>query len=171
VSEGDEAGPLTDRADYSLFVVTVTGRGGERGGCLAGFVTQCSIEPVRFIVCVSLANHTYEVAQGAGAIGLHLLGADQMDLASLFGEKTGDDTDKFAQCRWVTGAAGSPILSECAAWFEGSIDERFDVGDHQALLVSPIESGPGPCPGTLTFQHARGMKPGHPADDEEADAR
>ena len=39
------------------------GVGGRRGQWVpGGFVTQASINPVRFIVCVSKVNHTFGVA-------------------------------------------------------------------------------------------------------------
>lgn len=158
------ASALVRTVDYPMWVVTAAADG-EMSGCLAGFVTQCSIEPVRFVVCVSRANHTFGVVQRAGGLALHLLGRDQFDTASLFGEATGDEVDKFANCRWSAGSTGAPLLAECAAWIEGPILTRLDAGDHQALLVSPVAGGAGPCPGVLTFQHARGLEPGHPSDD------
>ena len=39
-----------DRVDYPLYVVTVRSPDGEMSGCLAGFVTQCSIDPPNFLV-------------------------------------------------------------------------------------------------------------------------
>lgn len=164
MAQSDVAGPLTQRADYSLFVVTARD-GAELSGCLAGFVTQCSIEPVRFLVCASRANHTFGVLRRAGSAGLHLLGAGQHDLAALFGEATGDEVDKFARCRWTTGSTGAPILDACAAWVEGPIDGRFDAGDHEAMLLVPVAGGAGPCPGTLTYRQARDLEAGHPPDD------
>jgi flavin reductase (DIM6/NTAB) family NADH-FMN oxidoreductase RutF len=164
VAGADVASALTDRVDQAMFVITAANGDGEHSGCLAGFVTQCSIDPTRFLVCVSRVNHTFGVVQSASAIGLHLLGGDQAGLASLFGELTGDDVDKFAHCRWSPGRMGAPILAECAAWIEGSIDARFDAGDHQALLVAPVDGGPGPCAGTLVSQQARDFDPGHPVD-------
>jgi hypothetical protein len=51
------------RLDYPMFVVTVADAGtGERAGCLVGFATQCSINPFRFLVCLSRANRTHRVA-------------------------------------------------------------------------------------------------------------
>ncbi len=158
--------PLTDRADYSLYVATAKADSGELSGCLVGFVTQCSIRPARFLVCISTANHTYRVIQEAGGIALHLLGGGQTELASLFGEVSGDSADKFERCRWRVGSlTGSPVLVECAAWIEGSILDRFDVGDHQALLVEPLAGGPGTETGTLTIQHLPPLEPGHPAEE------
>ena len=53
---------LVGRLDYPMFVVTtVAADDGERSGCLVGFATQCSIHPPRWVVWLSLANHTCTV--------------------------------------------------------------------------------------------------------------
>jgi flavin reductase (DIM6/NTAB) family NADH-FMN oxidoreductase RutF len=150
--------------DYPLAVVTVAADDGEVSGCLVGFFTQCSIEPPRFLICVSKLNHTYTVSQHAVGAALHLIGQDQVAVASLFAEETGDTTDKFARCQWHRGETGAPVLEECAAWVEGTILHRFDVGDHQALLISPVSGGSGRSQGLLTYRHAPEFHPGHPAE-------
>jgi flavin reductase (DIM6/NTAB) family NADH-FMN oxidoreductase RutF len=71
-----------ERVEFSLFVVTTGNQAGEMSGCLAGLVTQCSIGPPRFLVCISKVNHTYFVAERSETLVLHLLGTDQIDLAS-----------------------------------------------------------------------------------------
>ena len=39
-----------------MFVVTaVDANTGARSGCLVGFVTQCSLDPMRFLVCLARA--------------------------------------------------------------------------------------------------------------------
>ncbi len=153
---------FTNRVENSLFVVTTGTAPDDISGCLAGFVTQCSIEPPRFLICISKVNHTYFVAERAESVVLHLLGRAQTDLASLFGEQTGDTYDKFDDCRWHPGITRAPVLEECAAWVEGLIMQRFDVGDHQALLMRPQAGGGGPCEGVLTNRTLPSMRPGHP---------
>lgn len=44
-------------------------RGDEVDGCLVGFSIQCSIQPRRYLVCLSVQNHTFELARGASKIG------------------------------------------------------------------------------------------------------
>jgi len=158
----DAIAPLVDLLDYPLFVVTVSSPE-ERSGCLVGFVTQCSIEPPRYLICLSKANHTWDVARKAEALALHILGREQHDMASVFGEETGDDVDKFAQVQWTEGVTGSPVLSECAAWMEGTIIDRFDVGDHVVCVVDPIAGGRGGHTGQFTLSEADNLDPGHPA--------
>jgi flavin reductase (DIM6/NTAB) family NADH-FMN oxidoreductase RutF len=154
---------FTHRLDYPLFVVTATSAGGERSGCLAGFVTQCSMIPVRFLVCISKLNRTYFVAERASSLALHQLGRDQVEMASLFGERTGDAIDKFQHCQWSPGRTGSPILAECAAWLEGPILHHFSVGDHQAFEIGPVGAGDGTRQGLLTHGAIPLFDPGHPA--------
>jgi flavin reductase (DIM6/NTAB) family NADH-FMN oxidoreductase RutF len=161
---GPPAGSYCERADYPLVVVTCAGADGERSGCLVGFTTQCSIEPMRFLVCLSKANHTYQVATRAPSLAVHLLGAAQHDLARLFGEETGDEVDKFARCAWHLEQTGAPILDECAAFYEGTILSRLDVGDHVAHLLAPAGGGAGASQGVLSFQEGRSLEAAHEAD-------
>ena len=44
--------PFLERVDYPYYVVTVRAPDEEMSGCLAGFVTQCSIDPPNFVACV-----------------------------------------------------------------------------------------------------------------------
>jgi flavin reductase (DIM6/NTAB) family NADH-FMN oxidoreductase RutF len=153
---------ITDRANYPLYVIT-TSVGDEVSGCLAGFVTQCSIEPLRFIVCISKVNYTFRVAERSKSLALHLLGSGQDDVASLFGEVSGNEADKFAQVRWSRGLTGAPILADCAAWAEGSIINRMSSGDHEAFLMTVSAGGRGDNKGRLMFRDAVELQAGQPA--------
>ncbi|MGH9079974.1 MAG: flavin reductase family protein [Acidimicrobiales bacterium] len=160
-SIGSAVDAFTSRVEGSLFVVT-TGNQLEVSGCLAGFATQCSIVPPRFIVCISKVNHTYFVAERSNCVVLHLLREDQVELASLFGEESGDTVAKFEHCRWHRGLTGAPVLDDCAAWVEGSIMSRFSVGDHEAALMRPLGGGAGSGGRVLTYERSPSFRPGHP---------
>ena len=161
-SDGDIS-PFVDRVDYPYFVLTVRAPDEEMSGCLAGFVTQCSIEPPNFIACISRLNHTLGVALRASAMGLHLLGQDQVSMARVFGEETGDVVDKFAQVEWRLGTSGAPVLTDVAVAVEGTILGHFAVGDHEAFLVRAIGAVTGPGQGLLTHHTSPPLQPGHPA--------
>ena len=153
---------LVGRLDYPMFVVTVAGPT-ERDGCLAGFTTQSSVDPPRFIVCLSDKNRTFLIAGEADVMIVHLVPADAMDVAELFGSRTGDDVDKFERCRWSPGPADTPVLADCPSWFAARILERFPAGDHWAFLLEPFEATCGSEGEPLTFQRARVLEPGHDA--------
>jgi flavin reductase (DIM6/NTAB) family NADH-FMN oxidoreductase RutF len=147
--------------DYPMYIVTVA-HGSERSGCLIGFATQCSIDPIRFLVCLSDKNRTYRVAQETDALGVHLVPGHADELAELFGSQTGDDVDKFARCAWREGPEGVPVLADCPNWFAGHVLERLEAGDHQVLLVEPFDFGEGDV-SQLDFHRARRLEPGHEA--------
>jgi flavin reductase (DIM6/NTAB) family NADH-FMN oxidoreductase RutF len=153
---------LISELDYPMYIVT-TAAGGERAGCLVGFATQCSINPPRFLVCLSDKNHTFRVAQDADLLIVHLVPDDAGELAELFGSQTGDTVDKFELCAWSEGPGGAPILDDCGNWFAGRILERVPAGDHSAYLLDPVQAASDPGEGTFTFRRARRIAPGHEA--------
>jgi flavin reductase (DIM6/NTAB) family NADH-FMN oxidoreductase RutF len=148
--------------DYPMLIVTAAA-GGERAGCLVGFWTQCSISPMRFLVCLSDKNRTYRVVQHTDVLGVHLVPADREDLVELFGSHTGDDEDKFARAEWREGPSGVPLLEGCPNRLVGRILGRFDVGDHQAQLLEPIEAAAGEDVRQFPFHRAKRFEPGHEA--------
>jgi flavin reductase (DIM6/NTAB) family NADH-FMN oxidoreductase RutF len=158
----DEFQRLVAAIDYPLFVVTTVGADGERAGCLVGFATQCSIEPPRFLVGLSVKNHTYGTAQNASHLAVHMIEREDKDLAELFGGTTADTTDKFAQCQWHEGPFGVPILDDVDGWFVGRIIDRIDLGDHVGHLVEPVAAKAAPVD-NLQFGDAKDIDAGHPA--------
>ena len=148
--------------DYPMYIVTAAARG-EQAGCLVGFSTQCSIDPVRFLVCLSDKNRTYRVAQDASVLAMHLVPSGAEDLVALFGSETGDEVDKFERCSWHEGPEGVPILDDCPNWFVGGVLDRLLVGDHEALLLHPIVGGSNDDPSQFDFHRAKRFAPGHEA--------
>lgn len=158
----EEFHDLVSNLDYPMFVLTAASEG-QRSGCLVGFATQASLEPPRLLVAVSKANHTYRVARRAGALGVHFLKGDDLGLARLFGEETGDEVDKFASCDWRDGPAGVPVLENAGGWVVGSVSQRFDFGDHVGHLLEPLAARPARGGGPqLGFQAVKNLSPGHP---------
>ena len=153
---------LVGELEYPMLIVT-TASGDERAGCLVGFATQTSIDPGRFLVCLSKRNRTYRLAGDAEVLVVHFLPRDREDLAELFGGETGDETDKFARCEWRPGPGGAPVVDGCANWFAGRILERLDLGDHTGFLLDPIEAERGEELRPFPFHRARRIDPGHEA--------
>ncbi|NMR31447.1 flavin reductase family protein [Crystallibacter degradans] len=152
--------------DYPMYIVTAASTEGfdtSLSGCLVGFATQCSISPVRFMVCISKQNRTYRVARNAKVLGVHVPGSGQRELAALFGENTGDEVDKFGSCNWREGPGGVPVLTDCPRRMIADVLDRFDLGDHVGFLLAPsqIEADPGTEP--LQFSQVLDLDAGHSA--------
>jgi flavin reductase (DIM6/NTAB) family NADH-FMN oxidoreductase RutF len=154
---------LVGHLDYPMFVVT-TAAAEQRAGCLVGFATQVSIRPRRFLVGLSEKNYTFRVASESERLAVHVVADGAGHLARLFGEQTGDETDKFAQCDWRPGPDGVPVLTEAAAWFSGRILARLRLGDHVAFLLAPDSGECVPPLGQLiAFGDVQDLDPGHDA--------
>ncbi|MFJ7067853.1 flavin reductase family protein [Streptomyces sp. NPDC101115] len=156
---------FSDALDGPMYVVTAAS-GGRRAGCLVGFASQSSIDPPRFVVWLSTANHTYRLARAAEYLTVHLLHQEDRELAELFGGETGDRVDKFAEVDWRPGEGGSPVLERLSTWFTGRIEARVEGGDHVGFVLAPVAVGPqaaGPPAPLLRYRALRDLDPGHPA--------
>jgi flavin reductase (DIM6/NTAB) family NADH-FMN oxidoreductase RutF len=151
---------LVGQLDYSLFIVT-TAAAGERAGCLIGFASQVSIDPPRFLACLSVKNRTYRVALRAEILVVHFVPQEAERLAVLFGGETGDEIDKFTRCAWLPGPDGAPVIEDLENWFAGRVLERLEFGDHCGFLLEPIEGQSGRSSSPLTFRRAKSIEPGH----------
>lgn len=160
---GDAFHDLVAGIEYPMFIVTTESEG-ERSGCLVGFVTQASIHPARVMVMLSKKNHTYRVARHADELVVHFLHRGDHGLSRLFGEETGDEVDKFTQCRWSkVDGVGPPVLAGTRGFASGPILDRIDAGDHVAHLIEVRAARLDQEGEQLGFSMVRDMEPGHDA--------
>jgi len=146
---------VLDELDFPMFIATVPG-----DGCLIGFATQCSVDPVRFIACLSNKNRTYRLARDAEYMAVHVVPEDRRDLAKLFGGETGDEVDKLAQVETRDGPGGVPLIAGCP-YLVGRVMQQLDLGDHVGFVLDVIETeGSAEA---ITFQRVRAIDPGHEA--------
>jgi flavin reductase (DIM6/NTAB) family NADH-FMN oxidoreductase RutF len=147
--------------DAQLIVVTAAD-GGERAGCLVGFHAQSSIDPDRYCVWLSKANHTYRVALRATHLGIHFLGEADLSLAVRFGTLTGDTVDKFDGLGVQKGPGGVPLLKQCpnrlAVRRVALLDEG---GDHVCVTTEPVAVRTGGPFKPLWLSHAGDLQPAH----------
>lgn len=166
------SGDLGERFDALLgeldppMVIVTTAIDDLRAGCLVGFHAQCSIEPRRYAIWLSKANHTVRVALHAEHLAVHFLTQEDSDLAALFGTTTGTETDKFAECDWTEGPGGVPLLDRCPHWVvlrrTGVLDEG---SDHFCFLGEPIDIGATTPFSPLRLSDVEDLDPGHEADE------
>ena len=120
---------------------------------------------MRYLVCLSKANRTYEIAGRASVLVVNMLRHDAVGLwlARLFGEHSGRDTDKLGQCVWEPGPDDTPVLAGCD-WFGGSIRNRVDLGDHVGYSIDvSAGSANNVRSAYLGYSSVRGLDAGNPA--------
>lgn len=151
--------------DPPMIVVTTASQG-RVAGCLVGFHIQSSIEPRRYTVWLSKANHTYRVGLRASAFGLHFLAAGDLDLAERFGTATGERVDKFADLAWSPGLAGVPLLDRCAHRVEARRVAILDEGsDHVCITTTPVRAWASGGFTPLRLSAVDHLDPGHQSEE------
>jgi len=147
--------------DPPLIVVT-TAVDGEQGGCLVGFHAQSSIEPGRYSIWLSKANHTYRLALRSTHLAIHFLAEDQLPLAEVFGTLSGDDVDKFEGFATDLGAGQVPMLGDAPNRLVVRRVALLDEGgDHVCLTTEPIAAHTAGSFRPLRLSQAAGLVPGH----------
>jgi flavin reductase (DIM6/NTAB) family NADH-FMN oxidoreductase RutF len=147
--------------DNRMIVVT-TAVGGERAGCLVGFHAQSSIDPRRYTVWLSKANHTYRVAIRASHLAVHFLTEHDVPLAERFGTLTGDTTDKFDGIAVADGPGSVPLLAACPNRFAARRIALLDEGgDHVCVVLEPVQTSSGGRFAPLSLARVRHLEPGH----------
>ena len=121
---------LVSELDYPMFIVTVA-TSGERAGCLVGFATQCSIDPPRFLVCLSVKNRTYRVAKNANAMVVHLVpeGASSSHSCSAPRQATPPTSS--------SGAVGDRGRWGCRCWRSAAIGSRAACSTGWTRVTTP----------------------------------
>ncbi|HJQ44218.1 MAG TPA: flavin reductase [Jatrophihabitantaceae bacterium] len=158
---------IMESQDARLIVVT-TAADPERAGCLVGFHAQSSIDPARYNVWLSKANHTYRVALRATHLGVHFLTSDDLPLAERFGTLTGDDTDKFAGLD-VRSEQGVPVLEQCPHRLLLRRTALLDEGgDHVCIAAEVIAAESSGRFEPLRLSHAAHLVPGHSTEERPA---
>jgi flavin reductase (DIM6/NTAB) family NADH-FMN oxidoreductase RutF len=156
--------------DAPLAVVTAQVEG-ERGGCLIGFHAQSSIDPQRYCVWLSKANHTYGVAIRATHLGLHFLHSGDHGLAEHFGTLTGDTIDKFAGLEVRGGPHGVVLLAACP---DRMVVRRIALldegGDHVCVVTEPLGAQSKGSFTPLRVSDAGDLTPGHDSTEGAGDA-
>lgn len=113
-------------------IVSACGSDGQPVGVTVNSFTSLSMDPP--LVLWSLSNHAYSrpVFEQAQHFTVHVLGADQVDLAMRFA--TRGALDKFADIAWGRGENGAPVLPGVATWFQCVRHVTYQGGDHQIYV-------------------------------------
>lgn len=104
------------------------------------------------------------VGTGLGAadtVLIHLLGAEQRDLAARF---AGPAASRFAdKTVWTRLVTGEPLLGGTATWMRARVDRRIVLGDHLLVvgLVTEVHADPSGPAAPLVYHDGRyrGLRP------------
>jgi len=112
-------------------VVTSTDQQGKPLGFTANSFSSVSLEPPLLSVCLAKTASSYPVFSQTTHFAVNILGEEQKALSNTFARPS---EDRFAGVNWQLSENGSPILKDTAAWFDCSVYQRIEAGDHLLLL-------------------------------------
>jgi len=125
-------------ASLASGVAVVTASRPDRRPCglAATAVTSFSAEPPSLLVSVSHESRCHEALSASERFGVHLMRADELELAHVFAGK-GDD--KFAGVDWRWDG-DVPELAGTLAYLRCRREANFERYDH-TVLIGDIEDG------------------------------
>ncbi|MEU5783435.1 flavin reductase family protein [Micromonospora lupini] len=122
-------------------VTVITAAGDPPVGFTATSFTSVSLRPPLVSFCLARSSSSWPTVAGAEHVAVHLLGADQREVARTFATS---GIDRFAaHSGWRPGPYGVPLLDEPVAWLLCRVTERVLAGDHAIVLAEPVTSGHG----------------------------
>ena len=94
------------------------------------------MEPPLVLVCLANSSSNFETLSEATGFAVNVLAETQKEISNTFARPV---EDRFAAVDWQKGPHGSPILNGVSAWFDCSLFNAVNAGDH-LILVGKVEA-------------------------------
>lgn len=106
-------------------------------GLTATSVCSVSVDPPAVAFSLSAISSAAPTIRAARTVVVHLLDADQLELAKTFSTS---GIDRFADAStWDRLPTGEPYLPPAAAWMRGEIAGTLDIGGSALTVVRVLE--------------------------------
>ncbi|OYX45035.1 MAG: flavin reductase [Rhodobacterales bacterium 32-67-9] len=117
-------------------VVTTYDGAGKPLGFTANSFSSVSLDPPLLLVSIAKSSQNFAAFSAAGGFAINVLSEAQKAVSNTFARPV---ADRFATVGWANGPFGSPVLAEVSAWFDCSMHQTVDAGDH-AILIGRVEA-------------------------------
>lgn len=112
-------------------VVTTVDSSGAPVGFTANSFSSVSLEPPLLLVSIAKTSASRAAfVQGKG-FAVNILSDAQKEVSNTFARPI---ADRFGSVRWQTGSTGAPLIDGVSAWFDCSLYNVVDAGDHDVLI-------------------------------------
>jgi len=107
-------------------------------GLTATSVFSVSADPAILVFSISGQSSSAPTIEKADTVVVHLLGADQLDVAKLFATS---GVDRFAdRTSWHRLVTGEPVIHGVPVWIRGQIIDRMDAGGSTIVAVHALQA-------------------------------
>ena len=111
-----------------------TRRGRQSNAMAASWVMQTSERPPCVAVAVRNDRYTHDIILESETFALSVLRDDQVNVATHFGETSGEYSDKLRGVPYGLTPNGSPYLLDCLAYLDCRVMDRARAGDHTVVI-------------------------------------
>ncbi|MEH1012934.1 flavin reductase family protein [Micromonospora sp. CPCC 206060] len=118
-------------------------------GFTATSFTSVSLDPPLISFCLDRSSSSWPTVRLAGYLAVHLLAADQQEVARNFATS---GVDRFAgHPEWHHGPYRVPLLDRALAWLVCRTVDRVNAGDHAVVIAEPLLAGSTGGTGPLLY--------------------
>ncbi len=133
--------PVALRRAFGTFVTGVTvlttrEADGTPRGMTANSFTSVSLDPPLLLVCVAKSASSYAAFTASNCFAVNILHEGQVDVSATFASKS---PDKFLSVNHDAVHTGAPVLTDSLTWFDCSLYNSVDAGDH-AILIGQVRA-------------------------------
>src|SRR5689334_2544228 len=115
--------------------VVTAGRGRDISGMTVTSVSSLSVDPPALIVSINREASSWPLVKRYGFFGVNILASDQIDIAERFTGKGGlKGAERFSGARWMTRAAGVPLLAGALAVIDCEVEDIVERHSHAIVI-------------------------------------
>jgi len=123
-----------------IYVLT-SRNGDDYGVATITWVSQVSFQPPLIMAALRKDGNVFRCLGASGVAALHIVGADQKDLAQKFFSPTKESNGLLNGEPFTEGKTFAPVLKNLTAYLECKVvDVCEDYGDHAIVILEVVEA-------------------------------
>ena len=119
-------------------ILTTRRDGGILGITVSSFCSL-SLDPPLVLACIDRKARSHALITTHAAFAINVLKEDQERLSELAAGRLGRQGSRLADVPHRVAVTGAPILADCLAWFDCSLEAAHAGGDH-TIFVGRVEA-------------------------------
>ena len=141
-----------------VVVVTLRASDGPRGATIGSFASV-SLDPPLVSFNVTHDTRLHDALGATDELAIHLLAADQADMAAHFAIPDLTGADQLAPFPHTRPEDGPPLLDAVQATLLSSVSARVEAGDHTLVIAAVREIRPGRAAEPLLYYATEASAP------------
>ncbi len=134
-------------------IVTTHDDSGAPAGTAVNAFCAVSMDPPLLLICLDKQSRTLAALRAANTFCVNILSDRHQQIVRAFASKS--ETDRFRGVAHAATEAGDPILDNAVAWFDCTVEEIHDGGDHEIVVGRVVELGADKDAAPLAYHRGR----------------